>query len=375
MSKEQITESQVPLEEKGKQGRKPEGLYFPRDSLEEALKIPQAIWEYNAGNPFSLLGLSGKLNCSVTSSSFAELLRSSQRYGLTEGSWNSDSSKTVSLSSLGRTIIAPTSSDNVNANKRKALENTRVFRKIFDSLNGKILPPEDVLKNTLIVDCHLSKTDAEYAYKSIMENIQELNLIQEDGKGKKYLFMDKLGTTQVTIQEQAVDEKTTEQTEKEIPSQTTPEKIGEKQIPKQIFVAHGKNTKPLEQLEKILNRFKVNYKVAVEEPNSGRPVSTKVAELMKNSTSGIFIFTADEKTTDAEGNEIWRPSDNVVYELGAASVLYGNKIVIFKESDVKFASDFSDLGYISFEKDKLDAKAADLMIELINLGFMQLTPT
>ena len=91
-------------------------------------------------------------------------------------------------------------------------------------------------------------------------------------------------------------------------------------------------------------------------------------------TSGIFIFTADEKTIDEKGNEIWRPSDNAVYELGAASVLYSNKIVIFKENAVSFASDFNDLGYISFDKDKLDAKAADLMLELINLGFMQLTP-
>jgi predicted nucleotide-binding protein len=96
---------------------------------------------------------------------------------------------------------------------------------------------------------------------------------------------------------------------------------------------------------------------------------------MKNCTSGIFIFTADEERGDANGNKVYRPSDNVVYELGAASVLYGNKIVIFKEEDVTFASDFSDIGYISFEKDRLDAMAADLMMELINLGFMQLTPT
>ena len=69
------------------------------------------------------------------------------------------------------------------------------------------------------------------------------------------------------------------------------------------------------------------------------------------------------------------PSQNVVYELGAASVLYGKKIVILKEDTVSFASDFSDLGYISFEKDNLDAKTSDLILELINLGFMQLTPT
>ena len=65
----------------------------------------------------------------------------------------------------------------------------------------------------------------------------------------------------------------------------------------------------------------------------------------------------------------------MIYELGAASVLYDNKIVIFKEENVSFASDFGDIGYIPFEKDQLEVKAADLMLELIELGFMRLTPT
>jgi hypothetical protein len=49
--------------------------------------------------------------------------------------------------------------------------------------------------------------------------------------------------------------------------------------------------------------------------------------------------------------------------------------MILKEDIVTFASDFSDIGYISFEKDKLDTKAADLMVELIGLGFLQVMPT
>ena len=96
---------------------------------------------------------------------------------------------------------------------------------------------------------------------------------------------------------------------------------------------------------------------------------------MRDSTSGIFIFTADERTVDEENNEVWRPSQNVIFELGAASVLYGKKIVILKEEDVSSASNFSDLAYISFKKDQLGDKTADLMLELVELGFIQITPT
>jgi hypothetical protein len=56
----------------------------------------------------------------------------------------------------------------------------------------------------------------------------------------------------------------------------------------------------------------------------------------------------------------WRPSENVVYELGAASILYENRIVISKEKGVSFPTDFSDLGYIGFEKDQLVAELGTL---------------
>jgi hypothetical protein len=46
-----------------------------------------------------------------------------------------------------------------------------------------------------------------------------------------------------------------------------------------------------------------------------------------------------------------------------------------KETDVSLASDFSDLGYISFDKDMLKAKAMDLIKELIGFGFLKVTPT
>ena len=120
--------------------------------------------------------------------------------------------------------------------------------------------------------------------------------------------------------------------------------------PKQIFVAHGKNHKPLEDLKKILDQFKIPYKVAVDEPNVGRPISGKVAQLMRECSAGIFIFTGDEKFQDAAGNDIYRPSENVVYELGAASVLWESKIIILKQKDVTFPSDYKTSGTLSLRR-------------------------
>lgn len=92
-------------------------------------------------------------------------------------------------------------------------------------------------------------------------------------------------------------------------------------------------------------------------------------------SSGIFIFTADEQFFKDSGEgaqtEVWRPSENVVFELGAASILYDTRIVIFKEKGVSFPSDFNDLGYIEFEKDQLVAELGALFAELVALDILE----
>ncbi len=138
-----------------------------------------------------------------------------------------------------------------------------------------------------------------------------------------------------------------------------------------LFIAHGKNKKPLEQLKNILDGFKVQYKVAVDKPNLGRPISTKVRETMEECNCAILIFTADEEFTDKDSNAVWRPSENIIYELGAASYLYGKRIVIMKEDKVDLPTDFKDIGYISFSKDKLGDKAMDIIKELIGFNILK----
>ena len=140
-----------------------------------------------------------------------------------------------------------------------------------------------------------------------------------------------------------------------------------------IFIAHGKNKKPLEQLKKVLEQFRIPYKIATEEPNLARPISAKVREIMEACNCAILIFTADEEFRNSKGEAIWRPSENVVYELGAAGYLYDNRLVIMKEDSVTFPSNFRDIGYISFEKDQLEAKAMDVLKELIGFGIVKVS--
>src|SRR5207253_6003877 len=96
-----------------------------------------------------------------------------------------------------------------------------------------------------------------------------------------------------------------------------------------IFLGHGKNKLPLQQLEKLLTEYKIPHKVAIDEASKGRPISQKVADLMNECGAAIIIFTADEEFKGANGQVVFRPSENAVFELGAASALYGSRVIVF----------------------------------------------
>jgi predicted nucleotide-binding protein len=113
----------------------------------------------------------------------------------------------------------------------------------------------------------------------------------------------------------------------------------------------------------------------MDEANLGRPIPQKVKETIEECGSAILIFTRDEQCFDASGNEIWRPSENVVHELGATSFAYGDRIVIFKEKGLHFPTNYQSIGYIEFESDDIQARTADLLKELIGFGLVRVTPT
>jgi hypothetical protein len=353
------------MAENGKRGLRP----FPKDSLEEALAVAQTIQENGAGKPMKRLLLADGMNRKPNSSDFTYLLSSSNKYGLTTGN---EKSEFVSLTDLGQSITKPTSESEKISGLQQAAVKPDIFKKVYEQYKDAKVPAESFFKNVLERQFSVPHDWVDECYLILMRNAKFSGILR-DITGSPF-FM--LGDTSPTLTPSSSDPLPTENKDPGsglvtliVPPSSNPN-LAPKSSPatKRIFVAHGKNKVPLEQLKKILAEFKIAYTVAIDEPNKGRPISEKVAELMHECTSAIFIFTGDEETYDSQGTKIYRPSDNVVYELGAANVLYGKKIIIFKEDGLDFASDFSDFGHISFEKDRLDAKTLDLLKELVAFG-------
>jgi predicted nucleotide-binding protein len=368
----QNEENQKPPESKRKTPRQ-----YPKHSLETALIIAEAIQDKNAGKPMKKIFVAEAIGRKPMSSEFKDLLSSSYKYGLTLGT---EKSENIELTPLGHSITKPKSEGERSNGLIKAVENIELFNKIFDHYKNSKYPTGPFFKNILEREYEVPREWVDNCTEILNDNGRYSGIIR-DVSGSLYVILDKVpssiesGSPNVsTITEPEENSKKTElpkeDTTKEKEEAAVPQKKAE-QTNKGIFIAHGKNKIPTDQLKSILDQFKIPYKIAIEEPHKGRPISQKVGEIMKNCSSAIFIFTADEEYQKSDGTTVYRPSDNIVYELGAASILYDNRIVIFKEDNVEFASNFKDFGYISFEKDRVSAKATELLSELIGFGLLK----
>lgn len=341
----------------GKANRKPYRLY-PFHSLEEALLISQAIQDRNNGQPFKRILLAKAINKSPSGTDFRDLLSSSFKYGLTLGTEKADN---ISLTEVGRSIVKPRDPAEKSKGLRGAALKSDLFGKVYERYNNGKLPQGQFFKNVLEVDFHVAPENCGEVARLVTENGVFAGIIQ-DVSGSLYVMIEgeQAAPSEVKPPEVA------EGVEAPIPAEA-------RETERKIFVGHGQNMKPVQQLEKVLQQFKIPYTIAEEEPNRGRPISVKVAESMRECSAAILVFTCDDEFKDSEGNTIWRPSENVIDERGAASILYGDRIVIFKEKGVDLPTNFRDIGYISFEKDRLDAKGLDLIKELVALGFLRVT--
>jgi Predicted nucleotide-binding protein containing TIR-like domain len=365
---------------------------YPPLRLSESVKVARAIQDEASGMSVSRLTLAQLLNSTPTSRVFRELVASSRFYGLTNGGINAEE---FSLTELGERATGADEDEQVAALKA-AVMNVPPFALFFASMKGKKMPSAGPFQEFLVREAAVPTDRAEEAAAHIAADAEAAGLVRKVGNG---IWVDLDGVPAPAAQgedegdgepEHAGDDVASQDdgvTGDEVEQDVAAGRGGPDQPigrsgretssePRKVFIAHGKNRTPLEQLKKALDQFKVKYAVAVDEANRGRPISKKVADLMEEEcSSGIFIFTADERflreQEDGTTEEVWRPSENVVYELGAASILYENRIVIFKESGVSFPSDFSDLGYIEFEKDQLVAEIGNLFSELVGLDILE----
>jgi|CXWL01.1.fsa_nt_gi hypothetical protein len=359
---------------------------YPKDSLKQALVVAQRIKDDNAGAPMNRLLVADALGIKPASSNFKFLLSSSRSYGLTEGT---EKATDVSLTPLGQRVVSSAASERTAA-LRQAVLNVPLFKEFFERFNGNKLPNAEMMQKLLAANFGVAADRSAEAASLIQENGDFIGILRSIS-GSVHVLMEASsngvpsGGSSDTVSQESdeVDDGTdqeiapggllVEQLSGSPEAASTPSNGASSTKP--IFIGHGGSTGSLEKVTSILSGFKIPHKVAVAEPSLGRPIPQKVRDIMLECGSAILIFTKDHRFTDEDGKEIWRPSENVVHELGASSFAYEDRIVIFKEKGITLPSNFSSIGYIEFEENAIEAKTAELLKELIGFGLVKITPT
>jgi hypothetical protein len=119
---------------------------FPRWTLEQALRIAQAIKDKNAGNAWSPKEIAAVLKIGPSTNNYYSLTAASRDYGLTTG--NRDSA-VIELTELGRKAVYPASDEAETEVRREAFLTIDVFRKVLAYYRGNNLPELRYLANVL----------------------------------------------------------------------------------------------------------------------------------------------------------------------------------------------------------------------------------
>jgi len=99
-----------------------------------------------AGDPADPVDIADSVGSSLNSSGFRNLLASSHRYGLTEGTYKSEK---IVMTQLGKSIVEFTSDEGKNQALTNALLTPEPFKHLLQKYDRKQFPREQIIKNVL----------------------------------------------------------------------------------------------------------------------------------------------------------------------------------------------------------------------------------
>jgi predicted nucleotide-binding protein len=338
---------------------------FPKHSLEDAMRVPQALFDANGGKPLPPLDLSDALNPKMSpgSSEFRTILSSSIKYGLTSGSFNSER---VSLEPLGRDIMEPTS----DASKQKALVTAaltpQTFKSIYEYFRGKKLPDLTFFQNTVVREFQVPREHAVKCVEIFLKNAEFAKLIRNLTSGK---WLSTEQSPEPTARQENDDPEEVEtETEGNTPETNAGVKLIQQQIiSNKVFIAHGSNLEIVKQLKDLLTFGKFEPFVSIEKESTAQPLPDKVIGEMRQCSAAVINVASEETLLDSKGVSHHRLNENVLIEIGAAMALYGKNFILLVQKGIHLPSDLQGLYRCDYEGEKLDYDATMKLLKTINL--------
>jgi len=346
-------------------------LDVPAFSLEQCLRVPEAIISNYARRPTAPLRVAQAMNIQPKSSNFRMLTGAAIAYGLIKGGAQAPS---IELLPLAIRILRPTRDGDDKEAKREALLKPKVIGQFLQNYDGNLLPREDIAKNVL-VEMGVPEERAGAVLESIVAGARQVGFIQVI-KGKEYIYLER-DTGEDTAD--AEDNTSIDEIESVIegnfdrlavtPRQEVlpPPRVATTIQPNiRVFVTHGKNHAFLEPLKKVIKLSKMEPVVSVERQTVSKPLPDKVVSDMRLCGSAIIHVDAETTYLDPDGKEKIIINPNVLIEIGAAMALYGRRFILLVRKGVELPSNLSGLYEVRYEGEVMEAETSFKLMEALS---------
>ena len=331
---------------------------YPIHTLEDALAVPRAIQESNAGLPFDRELLATALGTTPASSGYTMRLNSAAKYGLTQGAYNDDR---ITLTPRGEAIVAPTGPDERRRALLQAALQPDVFGRLFRLLDGKRLPEDDYARNMLQRELGISRELSAECLAIVKANGVYVGVLRDDGDS----FVVSLGE-HAGLQREA----------DEVESRTMPDPgadradQGVESDRGRVFIGHSGGGPAVELVKEMLDQFGVSYGVVDIETDagSGLPVPGEVAEEMRRCSAAILLLSGPSDKDSADTG-LYR----MLYQVGAASLLYGDRVVVVGEDRPELDEQPAALERVDFDPRNRAESGLALLRALLHKGVVKVT--
>lgn len=344
----------------------------PGSNLEEATRIPKAIFDNYAGDPTTPLKVASAVDMQPSSSHFRQLCGASIAYGLTNGGYNAE---TIEVTELAKKLFKPLSEGEDHSAKITAFLKPRVINEFMTKYDGSPLPKDNIAYNVL-EEMGVPDNKTKEVLGLILSTADELGLTMEI-KGKKYISIDYENEPENNSEttDELVDEleESNDKIHKDSNLQPEVKEVHEKadksnldEKLKRVFITHGKNKDFLEPIKKLLSFGELEAVVSVEKQSVSRPVPEKVMTDMRSCGAAIIHVTDEQKLMDSEAKEQIVMNPNVLIEIGAAMALYGKRFILLVKEGVSLPSNLQGLFEVRYSNDTLDGVTTIKLLEAIN---------
>lgn len=333
----------------------------PKLPLSEAIALAKCLSDNFASKPARPHQLAMALNTSPTSSKWRVLSGASMAYGLTDGSY---SAQAISLTDLGKRLVAPTEEGDDSKARIEAILRPRIASDFFGKYDKAKFPQDAIAKNVL-ADMGVPTDRLDETLEGLKQNGRFGGIIH-DTKTGPFVAIDtpasRAELTPPTVPKEEGVQQAVAETATLIgsaPGHVSTEK------PK-VFIAHGKNKDVAAQLKDLLVFGKFTPVIAEEHVTTSIPIPDKVFSDMRSCSGGIIHVASEDELLDKAGGVHHKINENVLTEIGASMALYGRKVILLVQKGVHLPSNLQGLYICYYEGDKLDYEATMKLLKALN---------